>query len=980
MAHTVNLVEKIDSVCEYESRICDPDKCSLLIGNNRHNFKIFIQNIRSINCNFDGLLALLSLVNVNPDVILLTECWLSNYPSLPHIEGYNIHATKSTNRLQNDGVILYVKREIDKVKTFEPDIEDANCLVAKTGDTAIVSIYRSPSYHNITNFLHSLSNILKSLSSFKNIFIIGDLNIDIKSGNKDRNSIEYLTYMAYHGFLPTHTLPTRKGNCLDHILAKTNTRFKSFVLNSTLTDHSSLLFCVQQKYNRTYAITNRTKLNSQNLSRDLDNLDLTPIYNSSDANEATEYLVSSLMNIIKVNTQTIVLSRRNKIIKPWITPGLLRCIRHRDKLHQKLTKFPNNDALLTTYSRYRNFCNSLLKKLKRNYEKSEIQNAGHDKKRLWKVIKNIAHISNKKLSAQPLITNQATALHTINQANSFFINMGKALAEKIKGNSSQPHRKHSRNRTLHSFALIDTDEAEVDRVIMTMRNDCATGLDKIPCFFIKQYKRYLIPPLTYIFNLCFSKGIFPNVLKQAVVHPIYKSGDKSCINNYRPIALLPSLSKVLERLIYNRLVKYLENNKLLAHSQYGFRSKKSTEDAVHELTDYIIKQLESHKKCLAIFLDLAKAFDTVSIPMLLDKLDNLGIRGIPYELLKDYLTNRTQRLKIDHIISDELLIEYGVPQGSILGPILFLIYINELCLLPLSDSKIITYADDTVLLCSSENWENTFNTAQTGFDVINQWLKQNLLTLNSDKTKFMTFSYNPSTQPPQNTFSILAHLCSNTPGNECDCPKLSSTDTMKYLGVFIDKHLSFKLHIEALIARVRKLIYVFKNLRHAASGNLIKTVYLALCESILTYCITIWGGTHKSSLIGLERAQRAILKVSTFRPFRYPTTKLLAECDVLSVRQLFILQTINKQHSITPFTSSFQTSKRRVDIVCKYDYIFKTAHSHKFFCFLGSFLYNRLNFTLCIYPMNQVTCKKTVESWLKGKTYDETENLLLVDV
>lgn len=979
-----DLVQDIDFTDFHESFASDPYHCSSLIQKPSSNLKIFLQNIRSINCdyNFSGLLAILSQTNLDTDILILTECRLSSQPMVPYLDGYQSYSSNKTNVLQNDGVVFYVKNNITNTIIEEPEFADANCLILKIGkDTAIVAIYRSPSYKNTANFLTSLGRILGELTSYKNVLVIGDINIDIKKGNEDRNSPEYLTLAAYLGYFPTHLLPTRYENCLDHILAKTVLPVKTVVLNTSLTDHRTLLICLQQGINRSYAISTQKKLNEKAVSRNLENLDMSPFYNCLDPNTIAKYLTSSLSQIIETNTQITFLSRRKKIIKPWITPGLLRCIRNRDKLHQTMNRFPNNVTHKTTYYRYRNFCNSLLRKLKRQYEMIQIQNAGQDKKRLWQVIKNIANMANTKSPAIELIANSSQALQSANSANSFFVNIGKTLAKNIimqpnDLNTNASNQTHTSQ--LHSFALLPTDETEVKSIIMTLRNGCATGIDNISCSFIKKYMKYLTPHLTYLFNLCLSTGIFPKVFKTALIKPIHKNGDKSCVNNYRPIAILPSLSKILERIIYKRLVLYLESNNLLATAQYGFRSSRSTSDAVNQLTDYIIRQMDSQKKCLAIFLDLAKAFDTVNIPILLSKLENLGIRGQQLTLFKDYLSDRTQRVQIDRIISDELPIEYGVPQGSILGPVLFLVYINDLLLSPLSNgSRIISYADDTALLFSANNWDDVFSQSQSGFNYVMNWLRVNALTLNTEKTQYMTFSYNSSTQPTDGELSISAHIWSCLNHAACNCPKLKSTSTITYLGVIIDRHLKFNSHVEALTSRVRKLIYVFKNLRHVANSALLKSVYLSLCQSLLMYCITSWGGTHKTTMIDLERAQRAILKVSTFRPFRYPTRQLLAECDVLSVRQLFILQTIIQKHSQTPYDSSHQKRHRRADIVCRSE-LFHTEHTHRFFCFLGPYLYNNLNLHLQIYPMTKIKCKIAVQTWLKSKTYEETEELLTV--
>jgi len=226
-----------------------------------------------------------------------------------------------------------------------------------------------------------------------------------------------------------------------------------------------------------------------------------------------------------------------------------------------------------------------------------------------------------------------------------------------------------------------------------------------------------------------------------------------------------------------------------------------------------------------------------------------------------------------------------------------------------------------------------------------------------------------------NTLNIIAHSCTK-PNAPCSCPLLERTSSVKYLGVIIDETHGFHQHIESLTGRVRKLVYIFKNLRYVSDFAIIKLVYLALCQSIVNYCVTIWGGAPSTTLLPLERAQRLILKVGLFLPRLYPTSKLYSLYGVLTVRQLFILQIILHKHSQLKFDSNYNNKRRKHDVCSNVNY--RTKFSGKFFCFLGSYLYNKLNNILKFYPLTKYESKKIITDWLLSLDYKATEDLLKI--
>lgn len=967
-------MQNVDSVSVSDAISCDSHDCSLLNFKHDKYLTIIQQNIRSISRNFDNFLTLLTLMKINCDIIILTECWLYCNSDIPQLNGYTSYkSTKLYN--QNDGIVVYYKNHID-ISIIEPTFEEGNCLLITHPNITIVSIYRPPSFHSTDLFLQSLNNTLSSLSSCRNLSVIGDINIDIKNNTNDHRSFEYLNLNAYHGLLPAHNLATRFDASLDHVMLRSNLSAKTMVVNSTVTDHRAVMLCLESRQKKINPIV-YTKLNNEKIKIELEKTTFDFIFECNDANTSANLFISFIQNLLNSNTTEHVIPNRKRALKPWITPGILRCIKNRDNLYKKHKSSPNDNIIKLTYTRYRNYCNTVIKKVKLAYYRDQINKAGKDNKKFWNIVKDITNTKINNTQATELLQSSAKPGENINLINSYFTNVGKELAEEIiKTNPAIPIDSNT-SFSFHesSVVFLNTDVGEVEGLIMNLKNKCANGWDNISNLFLKEFNNFVVPPLVHIFNLCLRDGIFPKVFKHSIVHPIFKSGDRDRVCNYRPISILPGISKLIEKIINKRLLSYFESKNLFSPNQYGFRSGRSTDGAVHELIDYVVKNLDKSNKVIGIFLDLAKAFDTVSVPILINRMERYGIRGKQLDLLKDYLSERTQSTKIGEYISDPAPMCYGVPQGSILGPTLFLIYINDLLSLQPLNGRIISYADDTCLLVSASTWEAAQNAAQMGFDVINTWLKNNILTINAEKTKYIAFSMRKLDPEQLLNRPIIAHRCSiNTSKNTCSCNKIELVGTIKYLGLIIDSNLSFKYHIEVLSTRLRKLIFIFKNLRYVMNFISLKRVYFALVQSLLSYCVTSWGGASKTIIKQIEVSQRAILKVCGFFPFRHSTELLYQHWQVLSVRQIFILNTVLKQHSMISNVGRKIVEARRSNKICTVLFTKKT-YTRKYYCFLGGYLYNKINNILSIVSKNNYECKRIVTSWLLSLNYEETESL-----
>lgn len=978
------IIDELDSIINAFSINCALTELNKHLPPSNPDFSFIMQNIRSVHkgSNIDDLEINLNMLNINIDLIVLTECRINSQKPLPLKPNYSTYSsTNKTN--QNDGVVVFMNNRI-KHTVKEVQLSGASCLEVFTQNAIIICIYRSPSERNPNTFIQSLDIYLNKKQLKTNTIVAGDININIIDGNKDRFSSTYLDMLAAHNLFSGHRYDTRTNSCLDHIF--TNLDIHKFtplvaVLDTTITDHKMVLMYIYQKTpsqvpnfknRKTKIITNY----SQALQALLD-INTEDLLNLRDPNKLCHILINVITECLIKSTKTINIPANKRIIKPWITPGMLKCIKQRNKLQRQLKRDETNDILRITYRRYRNFCNNLIKKQKKKYERELLNRSKKDNKTLWNCLKTLTHLNKQKSNNNELINLQCTPHKSADFINKYFNNIGKNLADKIIINP------HSLNKYFTSFptqvnsiGIIDPDTTEIESIISSLKSESSAGWDKIPTKFIKMAKKQLVPILTHLSVLCFQQGIFPSELKLSVIHPIFKSGDRDNINNYRPIAILTVISKIIEKIINNRLLNFLNSYKLLSTSQYGFRKGTSTEDAILDLTSDITKYLDNKQRTLCIFLDIKKAFDTVSIPTLTRKLEKIGVRGNFYALLSDYLNNRTQRVKLDKdtYSSDENTSNFGVPQGSVLGPTLFLTYINDLTTLNIKNGKFFSYADDTAILFHGKDWSEVYNLAELGLQKVINWLNIHSLSLNTSKTNFIAFSIRDSLQPDPN-LSITPHFCQNTDSNICNCLKLEKVNNTKYLGIMLDKNLSWYPQIELVANRARKLIWIFKYLRCIADRELINYIYITLVQSILLYCISVWGGTYKSEFLSIERAQRTILKTMYKKKRSFSTNSLYNEANVLTVRQLFVLQCILKTHK--NITSDPKMLKKRNQNSVVLNKKTNTVFASKQFCTQSTKIYNKINGILKIYSMSYIDCKKTVSSWLKSLNYQETEDLLL---
>ena len=606
-----------------------------------------------------------------------------------------------------------------------------------------------------------------------------------------------------------------------------------------------------------------------------------PIFSFSSFINKTNEILHKHVPLKKVNKKQLKLEA-----KPWITPGIIKSIKRRDKLLRKYisAKDPiRKDQLHTDYKNLRNEVVAIIRRSKTlHYQKYFTENAGNIKK-TWSGIKNIINIRSTATSmpAAMMIDKKVTSNPTdiAEGFNSYFSSIAEKLLPK-----THPGSKHFsaylQNPLQSNFTFRPTDTVEVMSIIDSLGSE-SSGPFSIPTGIFQFLKANLCHPLTAIINMSFVTGIYPDQLKIAKVIPVFKKGDKLLVSNYRPISLLSNINKIYEKLVYKRLYSFLNIHNCIYELQFGFRAGHSTNHALFSLTEKIRVALDTGNFACGIFVDFQKAFDTVDHEILLQKLDYYGVRGTANNWFRSYLTNRQQFVSINGFDSTYKPMKYGVPQGSVLGPLLFLIYINDLHK-AIKFSVTHHFADDTSLLYVNKSIKNIQRRVNLDLRFLTSWLNANKISLNASKTELLIF------RDPHRKINFDLKI--TVDGN-----KITPSKFVKYLGIYIDNHLSWQKQEQNLRSRLARAAGMLSKIRHYVCFETLRMVYFGIFSSILTYGSQIWG-QHDRIVKKLQIIQNRAIRFMNFKPLRTSASPLFKTSGILTLADFVKLQNVLYAH------------------------------------------------------------------------------------
>ena len=878
--------EHIQDSCKYYSL---PINTPSLQG-----FSILHVNARSLKNKMDSFLTFLHASGVEWSVICVSETWLKkDILSYFNIDDYDLFAS-CREAMEGGGTAVYVHKKysakgrqdliaINSENSFvEVQLQYRNVVK----NIVVGAMYRSPGSSH-SSYMDCTEQILNKIADEKKFTVLtGDFNYNLLKESEDKNVQCFCNLMSSYGYTNVISRPTRitrdHSSLLDNIFINNEKYFKvSGVITDDLSDHFPVFINLSFSHDQE-ATSSPKRVFDMNKIPELNNYiqdKLTDFQTLTDANLACELLVNTYTEGINKFSKFVKPCRRRTPLKPWISPSILSSINRKNKLYKKFIH-NRNIANENSYKQYRNILTNIIREAKRSYFQMEFHKSSGNGKKTWTLLREVLNSSKQTANLPTTFTTEDGECianeQVANGFNDFFASIAQHLESNMPASDHNPIDYLVRPDFPEYDRDLVTSESEITAIIKNL-NIVGGGLDKISTKILLKTYKSCIHHLVYFFNLCLKTNIFPDQLKIALIVPIYKSGEKGSFTNYRPISLLPIFSKILEKILHYHITSHLEQHQILCSSQFGFRKRHSTYMPVALIVEEITKAMEQNEKVLGLYLDLKKAFDTVNITILLNKLRCLGIGRALLNIIQSYFTNRIQLVEANGYVSEKRNIKLGVPQGSILGPLLFTIYVNDLVNIS-NKVQFFLFADDTAIIMKGKSYKDIQNKVNEFIPQLTSWFLCNRLTLNPTKTCYQLYS----------NFSNHQNL-----DIYINYHRIKRSCTVKYLGIMLDENLKWESHINFVCKKISRDIGIMGRARPHLSSKQLLLLYNSFILPHLNYCAMIWGSAYQTRLQRILVLQKRAVRIIACKPFLFPSNDLFVKYELLKLPDLVIQQNIS---------------------------------------------------------------------------------------
>ena len=844
-------------------------------------------NIRSLFGKLEDISRILTVGNIC--ILGISETWLNgsvpnSMINIPQYDIYRHDRTRNSGKLTGGGVCIYAHTKYniiarEDLSACTPDIEViwVQLALKDTKPTYIGCVYRSPS-GNLEAALEFLEDQVLEIKSKGtcDLVLLGDYNVNsLKSRSiEHRKLTDFCKRHCLNQLIKTPTyFQNAYNSSIDDILVSNKDYYYQYGTVATGTTDHLLIYTARKKlkvqpetcyiYGRTFS-----KFDPIMFQRDCIFTNWDEVLNSDDVNEAWDKFQHILQRLLDKHAPKRQMTV-SEDLPPWITREFLETCRDRDYWLDKNTK-SNDPVVAITCKEYKSRVRRLKTTLKRDYFRLALEEAKGDGNRVWRAIEKAYNtVSRKKTKFR--INNVDDPLENAEILNKFFIEIGPTLDENL-GPDPGVATENSLECPLLTLHL--TNENEVSKIVQNLSVNTASGDDGFSARIIKAALPVFIPIITNLINQSIIQKIVPQKWKHACVTPIFKAGDKCEANNYRPISVLPTISKILERVIKLQLQSHLDLNDIITGNQYGFRKNHSTETCILKLLNDLYTAHDNGLLGGIVYIDLKKAFDTVSHNIMLRKLQSIGVSVDSIEWFRSYLLDRTQITRVSGKSSTALSVQMGVPQGSILGPVLFQIYVNDLPKY-INDSKVSMFADDTAIYATAESIDELELILQDDLHSLSQWLLYNRLSINVKKSKVMI------------TGSLPRLRATREPNVSINGIKLDVVNEYLYLGVVIDSGLRFNSHVNTIYDKCASKLGLICKTRKLFDYRTSRLLYVTTLLPVIDYCNSVYSVASQSELERLQKLQNIAIRVITRQGIRCPVYELhhRAQLDTLATRR-----------------------------------------------------------------------------------------------